>query len=988
MAVRQLSSVLLKQYVEAHWSQQNDKFQAPEASPAAKSAIRNILPVGLKESISKVRTSVAYAISAIAHWDWPEAWPELFDILMALLTSGDHNAVHGAMRVLTEFCREVTDTQISQVAPVILPEMYKIFTQFEIFSIRTRGRAVDIFNTMANMVSAMADVHKGIAKQLLFPVLPQFTQAFVAALQVPDGATSDSGLKMEVIKALTTLVKGFPGTMMQWMQQILAPIWNILTQSVDIYQRTVVNDVDDVDNPVDSDGEVLGFENLVFGVFDFIHALIDTNKYRSTVKKAIGELLYFIVLYMQITEEQIQTWTENPDQFVEDEDDDTFSYSVRISSQDLLLSLASEFSKEGGPAICQAITRHIHEAESAKNSGNANWWKIHEAAMLTMGSVKTMVAEQIHAGTVQFDIHSFLHDIILADLDLQVSPFLLGRCLWTASRFASLMQPELLQRFLHVTVKGLNASHPASVRISAVRAIYSFCEHLKSADNRGILVPFLPTMLSGLLETGVQYAAEVLALCLETIAMILSISPEFTATVEQKVAPFTIAIFLKCSGGDAHNISARKLKNRNPLIVSLTQDIFSELSKNEGCRDALLQRLVPTLTSILNAPMASQTTQGVPIVLPPVALDILETLVRNSSIPLPALLITQAFPAAIQFILHTDDNQSLQSGGDCIRAYISVALEQVVNWHDAENNNGLYYTIQVISKLLHPKTSEFAAAFVGRLVSVLISKIGSGLGENLGVMLRAVLCKLQQTDTLSVTQSLVMIFAHLVHSHFDELLEFLSNEPGPTGNTALEFVLTEWVSRQHLFYGAYENKVSTIALAKLLLHAIQKNDKRFNEEILVKGDPISLTGNEIRTRSKASKTPEQWTSIPVSVKIYKLLINELSTQLEENSGNGEDDEWEESDEGEGDDLEEEAALNDLLKEFAPASAYVGFDLNEYDDDEDDPDTVDDPINKVNLQTYLTEYLQELSQQPCYSHFQEKHSPLENQVLKQIGINNS
>ena len=56
--------------------------------------------MGLKESISKVRTSVAYAVSAIAHWDWPEAWSDLFDILMQALTSGDGSAVHGAMRVL------------------------------------------------------------------------------------------------------------------------------------------------------------------------------------------------------------------------------------------------------------------------------------------------------------------------------------------------------------------------------------------------------------------------------------------------------------------------------------------------------------------------------------------------------------------------------------------------------------------------------------------------------------------------------------------------------------------------------------------------------------------------------------------------------------------------------------------------------------------------------------------------------------------------
>jgi hypothetical protein len=34
---------------------------------------------------------------------------------------------------------------------------------------------------------------------------------------------------------------------------------------------------------------------------------------------------------------QCEKWMENPDQFVEDEDEDSFTYSVRISSQDLLM---------------------------------------------------------------------------------------------------------------------------------------------------------------------------------------------------------------------------------------------------------------------------------------------------------------------------------------------------------------------------------------------------------------------------------------------------------------------------------------------------------------------------------------------------------------------------------------------------------------------------------------------------------------------------
>ena len=66
--------------------------------------------------------------------------------------------------------------------------------------------------------------------------------------------------------------------------------------------------------------------------------------------------------------------------------------------------------------------------------------------------------------------------------------------------------------------------------------------------------------------------------------------------------------------------------------------------------------------------------------------------------------------------------------------------------------SGLAYIIQVVSRLLDPKTPEHTATFVGKLVSILISKLGQGLGEDLDLMLRAVLSKMQQAETLSVIQ--------------------------------------------------------------------------------------------------------------------------------------------------------------------------------------------------------------------------------------------
>lgn len=93
-----------------------------------------------------------------------------------------------------------------------------------------------------------------------------------------------------------------------------------------------MNYTEEVDDPIDSDGqnslysprlqhgvnttinwyycliftgEVLGFENLVFSIFEFVHTLLENNKFKTTVKKALPELIYYIILYMQITEDQV-----------------------------------------------------------------------------------------------------------------------------------------------------------------------------------------------------------------------------------------------------------------------------------------------------------------------------------------------------------------------------------------------------------------------------------------------------------------------------------------------------------------------------------------------------------------------------------------------------------------------------------------------------------------------------------------------------------
>lgn len=54
-------------------------------------------------------------------------------------------------------------------------------------------------------------------------------------------------------------------------------------------------------------------------------------------------------------------------------------------------------------------------------------------------------------------------------------------------------------------------------------------------------------------------------------------------------------------------------------------------------------------------------------------------------------------------------------------------------------------------------------------------------------------------------------------------------------------------------------------------------------------------------------------------------------------------------------------------------------------DEDDPEALSDPLMKIDLLEYLTQYLQTFSQHHSYNFFKQHHNDIEKDVLKDIGI---
>lgn len=249
--IRQMGSVLFKQYVESHWNKNSEKFKEPEVNDEVKQQIKMRLPVGLADPSSKIRLIVAYSVAAISQWDWPELWPELLSILMSYLNGSgspnsaiDLNAVHGSLETLTEIVQEVTDIQMPQVAPAVLPQMYKIFIDPQNYSINLRKMSVEIFTGLVTVIAEMSEYDSTAGKKYLFPYMNDFMLAMVKALSM-SGADAvnlvDNALKSEIIKALTALLKSYPKKIAPAIEQILTQVWSCLVQSSEIYSNKVVN---------------------------------------------------------------------------------------------------------------------------------------------------------------------------------------------------------------------------------------------------------------------------------------------------------------------------------------------------------------------------------------------------------------------------------------------------------------------------------------------------------------------------------------------------------------------------------------------------------------------------------------------------------------------------------------------------------------------------------------------------------------------------
>ncbi|KAL1915230.1 uncharacterized protein VTP21DRAFT_7506 [Calcarisporiella thermophila] len=955
IAHRQAAGIALKNYIDTHWTAKSERFRGPELPSAHKSIVRQTIFAGLSDGDSRIRVASAYVVSKIAHNDWPEEWPELAERLVEGLR-GRPEEVHGAMRVLNEFVsNDMTDQQFPRLAPPMCAELHRIVASPTQYSSHTRARAVSIFRHCVDMVYTLKETYPDVT-QFLVPIIDGWMEVFVGILQQQPGASSGNGqgewyLRTEIVRTLNRLLNEFSKMISPYMMRVLEPVWmDLMHLREQFVLEHVRSDGETLEDEVDSDGETVGFEPLIYAEFDFLGSAARKKAAEPLFLgeqrdgRLLGEVIWVAISYMQMTEEQCETWAADPNRFVADEDDETFSFNVRIAAQDLLLNLLQRFPTALFAALERSVQRHLDEAAQEKQKGHGWWWKSIEASLLAIGRTAEELIEGLEEGSVAFDLKGLFDHIVLEHMRAEEFPFLQGRAFVFASQFAKILPGELASQYVAAAVHSLQHSSSAPVKVSALRAINNFCKYLDPQ----YFVTYQEQILEGVCGLVPLTTEDSLILVLEAMIGALRVSGERVAAYEHIIGPLLLDVWMKHSS--------------DHIIAGIINELFEILASQPTVYSALRDRALPVMAGII---ASNDAEPGVVAS----AIELVTSLVKGGPPALPDNLILNLFPSLMPRLMSTDDRTILQNGEECLKYIVQKGFSQLLQWHDASGRSGLHQLMDFVARLLHPEQSESAALFVGDLIVKLIQKGGEQLTPIMPQLLNAVVQRLAAATTPTFVQSLIGVFAHLlVNGQLETVVAFLS-EVTVREQSGLEIVMRLWCENFENFHGYYDIKVNAIALSKLLL----SHDPRL-ANIHVQGDlivPQDPSANLIKTRSRARQNPDQYTVIPLPAKITKLLAVDFLSHSDlaqpgfsarggaDEEGEEDGGEWEDFDESPFAPAEDFAYLSDLLE---TGEAEFG---DEGEDAEDDPEVKASPIYTMDIKEFYVDLFKRCSQESWF-----------------------
>lgn len=931
--LRQSALLVLKTFVLKGWSPTLDEFSGQVLiNDVNKEQLRkqllDIATSGLNDR--KIKGAASFVISKIASVDFPHAWPDLLPTLVDLAPRVDDDRLHGVLTVLGNLVDDgFNEDQFFQSARSLVKCLYDIAVDGG-RKLTLRALAVSVFRGCYDTLEMVAEVHQADVNQFMSEALTAWSPIFIEVLRLPlppaisqedeenAGEAFDTwrgfiALKIQVVRvsashlphdkeqanlsqALEKTMAVFPALLVSQSLQVFSATWAALAAHLTPYHTFYIHE-DRQGRLEDADRLPYTLDFLVLEELDLLRSLLGVRPVKkelmnhleqtapaSPEKEWVADVMRLLVCYSQITTEEEGLWEIDVNVFLSEESSETANYTPRNACSDLVDVIATWLPK-------QTMETLLAYARTVSQDGDSSW-RSREAALFILNR---MLAEYEEQGT---DVQAIMASASSAYSDhvqpamLSEHQFLRARGFTVAGTIVRAFSGQFEQVAQDLTQTSLDAVRGDSseiVRVSCIRVLRDCISAMSQSQAKNFQIPIV-TIISEYLSS--QYLDELadnedlLNVMVETLRDAIQVDATLCLTSAALDVLFTMA-----SQGA-----------KNMQTVDIVEEAFMDITESIAAQgmdsySQLCAKVLPTLTGAFDVgDMTSESS------LVDMAATLLSVLAEQGTEPLPQGFVATVMPK-LRRILFSDADFSLhQMATATIKHILAHDPVQMLSWRDQyDGKEGLEVILVIVDRLLGPTVDDTSAAEVGGLAAELVEKAGSErLGPYLLQLLRVVAVRLSTAEHAPFIQSLILVFARLSLGNPKEVLDFLEQVhiDGNESQTGLEVVLRKWLENSINFSGYDEIRQNISALANIYnLH-----DERLSR-IQVQGDLIMPKDDRIRTRSRAKAVPDQYTIIPASLKLIKVLVAELAnapSPVRPNISNGtskveedsDDDEWE------------------------------------------------------------------------------------------------
>lgn len=857
---RQQAVVLLRRYVSNNWPGIGDKC-ITQISPDVKQRVRQELFRGFDDQSSKIRNGIAYCISTIAGQDWPQEWPDFCNLLEQGLKNPA--SLNASLKVLVEFSTDISIEHLKIFVQTFFQPLAMLIMSPDC-SFINKMHAFTIFQSCFQLSSECDET----SKKLMASNIQATLDLIKSALATKSSNTFEYyGYIASSVQLMTLLLMYFSKESRNDLPAILTSIWKRFCETADVYTTAYIESVDsslELDSELE-DGEKIGISPFLNDCIQFIVEVQTKKRGRKLIEGELPEIMFKLIALSQITGDQLETWEDDLEVFQEEETMSGYgASSIRAAAQEALSEqMPTEYTN---PSM---FIEKIWKASEIAIERFKGTWQICEAVSLTLVSLSGLIGNEENAKDIckkEFD--QFVSSIVLPKVKNFENKWLTGRLLIFSGKYSQKLEPELTAQLLETTTNFLQQDNIHS-KILAIRALHGMVDNLMVSNRQKELEATLDRNVTAVLQLASKsFGSEILNSCLEILHSLLEINKEITS----KHAPVCTEMLCLLL---THNTT-------DPLLAEDVLEVMDQLLASKSIADQVVSQMTPVLSGILTNQIKPDGDSDSNFTLVATAIEAVEHVAKSSrnndmsvsEEQFSKFLQAVYIPALLQTAKPNADSALIHNAVDASKAVFTTEYgpKLLLNLRH-EDKSYIEYTLQLISVVLSPTVDESAALNIGKLITLLVSKCGQELQQNnlLDSLLTAVLNKLKSAETLSVQQSLLLVFGQLMCENINAVITFLSSM------NAIEPVLSLFTEKYPDFFGFLERKVGIVSLANLLKYAVAYSDQCLLN-MQVKGEEIVTEKRQ--TRSATKLNPKRYTALPLPIKLYKILLNEVQVQMD------------------------------------------------------------------------------------------------------------